>query len=148
MNKPAATPRNPNFADEARAIFEASAFTRAMGFELLDTPYGGCSIRMVPNAEQLQQHGFIHGGVLAALADHTAGTAATTVIAADQLVLTAELKVNYLRAGAPKPIVCHAEVIRPGRQLVFTEARIYQEADDRLLLTSQLTMAVQPKTSG
>lgn len=145
MHRQLSTPLNRNFVEEARAIFDAAGFTHAMGFELLAILYGHCRIRMAPKQEQLQQHGLIHGGMLAALADQTAGTAATTVIAPDQNVLTVELKVNFLRAAAPTPIVGHGEVIRQGRQLIFTEARIYQEEDERLLLTGQLTMASRPK---
>jgi uncharacterized protein (TIGR00369 family) len=141
-------PRNPKFREETRRIFSAAGFTHAMDFQLQEVEHGICAIRMPVGQPHLQQHGLIHGGVLAALADEAAGLAATTVIAAEQLVLTVELKVNFLRPAASSPVICRGEVIRAGRQLIFTEARTYQEEDNRLLLTGHLTMAVQNKPDG
>ena len=45
----------------------------------------------------LQQDTFIHAGVLATMADHTAGAAAGTLVDIEEIVLTAEFKVSLLR---------------------------------------------------
>lgn len=138
-------PRNPAFREEVRGLFNAAGFTHAMEFELHEVEHGVCAVRMPGSYANLQQHGLIHGGVLAALADEAAGLAATTVIEPNQFILSIELKVNFLRPAASRPVICRGEVIRAGRQIVFTEARTWQEDDERLLMTGQLTMSVQNK---
>ena len=45
----------------------------------------------------MQQDGFVHAGVQAAVADHTSGDAAATLLAVGKIVLSIEFKINLLR---------------------------------------------------
>src|SRR5262245_24598045 len=58
-----------------------------------------------PNPAILQQHGFVHGGVVSAIADSAAGYAALSLMPADTGVLTTEFKINFLAPAAGERIL-------------------------------------------
>ena len=70
---------------------------------------------------------FIHyyqrdGGVLAALADTIAGFAAYTMTPLEKDVLTAELKMSFLRAAWGNELIAKGTVIKAGRNIHFCPA--------------------------
>ena len=79
-----------------REIFYRANFIRDLDIRLDKVSEGTCETSLVIQERLLQQHGFIHGGVIATMADHTAGGAARSV-SGDKDVLTVEFKINYLR---------------------------------------------------
>ncbi|MBV9078469.1 MAG: PaaI family thioesterase, partial [Methylobacteriaceae bacterium] len=89
----------------------------------------------------LQQHGFVHAGVLATLADTACGFAALTLMPASAGVLTVEFKINLMAPAAAERLVAHGRVVRAGRTLLVTEARIAPEdAPDRPVALLTATM--------
>jgi len=93
-----------------------------------------------------QQDGFVHAGVMATLADHTAGAAAGTVLRRDQGVLSIEFKVNLLRPATGARLRCRAQVLRPGRTVSVVESEVFSEtpglAEPRLCAKVTVTLAV------
>ena len=71
-----------------------------------------------------QQHGFVHGGVIATLADHTAGGAARSV-SGKKDVLTVEFKINYLRPATGDRLRCTASVLRAGKSAIVAESLVF-----------------------
>jgi len=93
-----------------------------------------------------QQHGFIHGGALMTLADHTCGGAAASVVPEDREVITVENKVSFLRPASGPDLICRADVLRVGKTLVFVEAAITVGAKESQVLVAKAssTLAVIP----
>jgi uncharacterized protein (TIGR00369 family) len=118
-------PRNPDFARVARDIFEQAPFLRLLGIELESVAPGHCRSVLPIRPELCQQDGYVHAGVQATLADHTAGTAAATLMAAKDRVLTIEFKINLLRAARGDRLSCRAAVIRPGKTVTVAESDVY-----------------------
>ena len=81
-----------------------------------------------------------HGGVLAALADTIAGFAAYTMTPLEKDVLTAELKMSFLRAAWGNELIAMGTVIKAGRNIHFCECEIY--CDDKLVSKSSGTFCV------
>jgi uncharacterized protein (TIGR00369 family) len=125
------------------AIFHAP-FIDDLGIRLLDIGPSWCETELQVQPRHQQQHGFIHGGVIATLADHTAGGAATTKIAAGQLILTAEFKINLLRPAGGERLHCRAEVLKPGKALSVVESEVFDfgTGSRRLVAKFLATMAV------
>jgi uncharacterized protein (TIGR00369 family) len=71
-----------------------------------------------------QQDGFIHAGVMATMADHTAGYAAFTVVPEEFQILTIEFKVNFLRPAYGQELICRSKVIREGSQVIVAESEV------------------------
>src|SRR6185436_8764778 len=71
-----------------------------------------------------QQHGFLHGGVVAAVADSACGYAALSLMPEGTAVLTVEFKVNLLKPAAGSTFRAVGRVIRAGRTLSVCGAEV------------------------
>jgi len=71
-----------------------------------------------------QQDGFIHAGVMATMADHTAGYSAFTTVPDGIQILTIEFKINFLRPAFGDSLVCRSRVIREGRRVIVAESEV------------------------
>ena len=96
--------------------------------------------------EHRQQDGFVHAGVLAAMADHTAGYAAFTLVPEDHRILTIEFKINYMRPSFGQALVCRARVLKPGQKVLVCEAEVFDVRNGQEVLTAKnlATMASVP----
>ncbi|NDV46223.1 PaaI family thioesterase [Paludibacter sp. 221] len=104
---------------------------------------GFVEARMPLYDEQRQYSGVIHGGILAAVADTVAGFAAYTMTPVDKDVLTAELKVSFLRAAWGNELVAKGTVVKAGRNIHFSECEIY--CDGKLVSKASGTFCVVHK---
>jgi uncharacterized protein (TIGR00369 family) len=97
----------------ARGILEAQPFSRLLGTQM--TAYGeaGVELRLVLTDDLRQQHGFAHGGVLAYLADNALTFAGG--FATGGGVLTADLKLNYVRPAIGQVLIARATAMSAGR---------------------------------
>ena len=135
--------------DTLRTFFRSSPFMVDLGVEPTAVQDGRVTTTLAILPRFMQHTGQVHAGVMATLADHTMGAAAQTTAAAGYLAITAELKTSLLRPGRGDRLVCEGHVIKPGRNLCFTEAEIYAEVGGHrvLVLKASATMAmVAPKT--
>lgn len=141
-------PKNPDYHQEVDRLFFSTPFITDLGLTLVAATPGHCRSQLTLTKRHQQQDGFVHAGVIATMADHTAGTAAATLIAAEEIILTAEFKINYLRAARGDFLECRAEVIKPGRTLSVVEAAVFCLSGEKATVVSKalLTMAVVLKT--
>jgi uncharacterized protein (TIGR00369 family) len=72
-----------------------------------------------------QQDGFIHAGLMATMADHTAGYAAFSTVSERFRILTIEFKINFLKPALGDSLVCHSKVIREGNQIIISESEVF-----------------------
>jgi uncharacterized protein (TIGR00369 family) len=133
--------RNKLF-DEVKGIFDRASFIQHMGIKLKEVSEGACKLEMKTRKEHMQQHGFVHAGVLATFADHGAGGAARSAVAEGKDVITVEFKVNFLRPAPAGNLTCDARVLRAGKTVVVAEAEVYSGETMVTKLTS--TLAVIP----
>ena len=75
--------------------------------------------------ELTQQTGFIHAGVLAAIADSACGGAALTMWPAGSDVVSIEFKLNLLAPAAGERFVARARVVRGGKTITATIADVF-----------------------
>ena len=88
------------------------------------------------------QHGFIHGGVVGAIADNAAGYAAYSLIDSYDSVLTVEYKLNLLTPAKGERVEARAEVMRPGRTLTIVRSDVsaYDDGMETLCATAVVTL--------
>lgn len=125
MSAPAFTPANPDFAARVRDSFARQPFMGHLGARLTALEPGFCEITVDYRRELTQQHGFVHGGVLASIADSAAGYAAFSLMPADASVLTVEYKLNLLRPGQGEAMIARGRVLKPGRTLSVVRADVF-----------------------
>ena len=130
--------------ESLRSVFRSAPFIAHLGIELENLGPGFCEASLALQPWQLQQTKVVHAGVIATLADHCAGAAASTDLQAGEHVVTAEYKINLLRGARGETLRCRAEVLKPGRRLAVVEAQVWAEEGGRVELVAKLnaTMAV------
>jgi uncharacterized protein (TIGR00369 family) len=89
----------------------------------------------------LNPFGTVQGGYLAIFIDEMFGTAIASILEASEWAVTAEVKLNYLRALRPGPLSGDARVIRRTRTLAFMEASIANERGE-VAVTASSTWAI------
>lgn len=136
--------------DDLTAFFARSPFMRDLGVVPTGSGEGAVSTVLAIEPRFLQHTGQVHAGVMATLADHSMGAAAQTLAAEGVWAITAELKTSQLRPGRGDRLVCEATVIKPGRQLSFTEAEVWTETSTErtLVMKASATMAMVPARTG
>ena len=86
---------------------------------------GRFETRLPVRSEHRQQDGFVHAGVIATMADHTAGYAAYTLIPETSRILTIEFKINFFKPAVGNRLVCRSAVISPGKSILVAESNLY-----------------------
>ncbi|HDS16871.1 MAG TPA: PaaI family thioesterase [Proteobacteria bacterium] len=133
--------------DIARARFLrddfAQGFPAYCGFTATRVEEGIFDSRLLVRPEHQQQDGFVHAGVLATMADHTAGYSAFTLVEGGKRILTIEFKINFFKPALGCLVNCRARVINPGRQVMVAEAEVFSaDAAGREKLVAKATVTL------
>ncbi len=104
-------------------------FPAYCGFKVERVGYGLFEARLNIGPDHKQQDGFAHAGLIATMADHTAGYAAYTTVGEDFRILTIEFKINYFRPAKGPVIICRSRVINSGKRVIVSESEIFSAAD-------------------
>lgn len=129
-----------------RVEFLAQDFCRGFiafcRFQPEDIAWGRFISSLVVQDFHRQQDGFIHAGVLATMADHTAGYAAFTIIPEDHQILTVEFKVNFLRPAYGHKVICESSLLKPGKILSVAESNLWDQRGERRVQTAKATVTL------
>ncbi len=116
---------SPEADARVRDSFARQGFMKKLGVEFRAIDYGYCELAVAFDETLTQQHGFIHAGVTATIADNACGYAAYSVMPKNSTVLTTEFKINMLAPAKGPVLVSRARVIKPGRTLVIVECDVW-----------------------
>lgn len=117
-------------------------FPAFCGFIVDRIDHGLMQSRIKIRSEHKQQDGFVHAGVLATLADHTAGYSAYTIVPENMRILTIELKINYFKPAIGEEIICKSKVINSGKKIIAAESEIYDLVDNKEILISKASITL------
>lgn len=143
--------RNPDFEESVRSSFARQKFMDYIGATIEIVEPGLCEIHLVPRDVLTQQHGFVHGGVLATLVDASAGYAAFSLMPADASPLTVEYKLNILRPGKGDKLIARSHVVKSGRTLSVVHADCFNvvKGEEEICVTSiQTLITLQGRDDG
>jgi len=128
-----------------RYIFDNANFVRDIGMQLIRVDDEYCETVLFPSERHRQQHGLIHAGVMATMADHTSGCAARAHVPLADDVVSVEFKINFLRPAVADRLRCRARVLRAGKVLVVCEAEVFAEknSEEKLVSKAMVTLAVK-----
>ena len=135
-------PRDPDYAERVRASFERQVFMSTLGARLVRVEPGEVDLELPVRTELTQQHGFLHAGALASVADSACGYAALTLMPAEVAVLSVEFKVNLMKPAAGDHFRAIGKVIRAGRTLTVCGAEVHAhlEGKESVIAIMQATM--------
>ena len=105
--------------------FERQGMMSLIGAKLVEAGGGRAAIEVPYRADLTQQHGYFHGGVVAAIADTASGYAAYTTMPEDASVLTVEFKINLVKPAASERLRAEATVKKAGRTLVVVATTVF-----------------------
>lgn len=141
---PSGDAADPAVDARVRASFAKQRLMATMGAVVEDVTPGRVTLRLPFRDDLTQQHGFLHAGAIAALADSACGYAALSLMPRDAGVLSVEFKINMLSPATGEAIVARAEVIRSGRTVAVCRADVValHDGGEKLVAVMQATMMV------
>jgi len=129
-------PADPAFATRVRESFARQAAMATIGARLVAVEAGYCAIDLVPRPALVQQHGYLHAGVVAMIVDSAGGYAGFTLFPATASVLTVEFKLNLLAPATGERLVAEGFVVKSGRTLTVTRGEVHAESAGRRTLVA------------
>jgi len=135
-------PADPRWESRVRDSFAKQQLMTTLGARLDRVAPGAVDIALPYDEANSQQHGFVHAGALAAIADSACGYAALTLMPADAAVLSIEFKINMLAPARSPLLVARGAVVKAGRTITVCRADVVAPGDDgeRLVAAMQATM--------
>jgi uncharacterized protein (TIGR00369 family) len=126
-------------SDVAHAPSRAWAW---LGLELVETGVGSATVEMKAIEDMANMSGFVHGGMISALADSAMGRSLRTLVPGVTRAMSFDLKLNFINAARiGETLRATAHVIHAGRRTIVAECRV-EGKDRRLVATASATFAV------
>lgn len=117
-------PPDPNFERRVRDSFARQTFMTTLGARLVHVTPGEVVLHLPWRSELGQQHGVLHAGVIASIADSACGYAALSLMPAGAAVMSVEFKVNLLAPGRGTHFTAIGRVRKAGRTLTVCEGSV------------------------
>lgn len=108
----------------ARRRFENQEFTKYIGIKMESIEEGKATFSLDWRKEITQNQGFIHGGIVTAMADIACGHSALSTLEEGTEIVTVELKINFIRPAIGNRIIATGKVVNSGRTLIVVESEV------------------------
>jgi uncharacterized protein (TIGR00369 family) len=137
-------PANSNFEAVVRESFGRQTAMATIGAYMTKVVPGAVVIEVPYSADLTQQNGFMHGGIMTAIADSACGYAAYTLMPDGADVLAVEFKINLLAPAAGQRFAAHGRVLRPGRTITVCAADVFaHDGESEKLIASMLATLIR-----
>lgn len=121
----------PDWMKFARDRMDETPFFAHLRGEVVSLTRGSATMR-VPYGPHLVGNpdtGVIHGGVMTALLDHTAGAAVMSALAEPLAIATLDLRIDYMKPAAPRQaIVAEVKCLKVTHDIAFVRGSAYQSS--------------------
>jgi uncharacterized protein (TIGR00369 family) len=115
---------DPEFATRVRLSFGEQRVMSTIGASLGSVEPGVVDVILPFRDDLTQQDGFLHAGIVAAVADSACGYAAHSLMPATARVLSIEFKLNLLAPAVGERLEARGRVIRAGRTITVCRADV------------------------
>lgn len=135
--------QRPGFdLESVRQRVEQQPFTRLLKARLNAVGPDHCELQIDVEPSLLQQHGFVHGGVISYAADNALTIAAALAMGAS--VVTSEFKINYLRPAQGDALIARAHCLHAGRSQGVSRCDIVvvRDGKEKLCAVAQGTISL------
>jgi uncharacterized protein (TIGR00369 family) len=113
-----------------------------LGLTLMDSGDGYATVEMTATEEMANQSGFVHGGMISALADSAMGRSLRTIEPGVERAMSFDLKLNFINAAKiGETLRATGRVVHAGRRTMVAECRV-EGRGGRLVATASATFAV------
>lgn len=122
-----------------------TTFNRTLGMRLLDVKRGYSRLELDSRVEVSQPAGVMHGGASFGLADAAVAMALLGLYGVGQMLLTIEMKINYLEAIPVGSLaVAEAYILRSSKRSAYAEVDIW--ADGKLAARANTTYMIRSRS--
>lgn len=139
----------PSLHDRIAESFQRQRLLSTLGARLLGVADGEVDIELPWSEAIQQQHGFVHAGAMATIADSACGYACLTRMPEGSAVLSVEFKINLLAPAVGERFVARGRAVRVGRTVGVATAEVVAQSSakpDAVVALMQATMMrVEPK---
>ncbi len=97
--------------------FNRQGFLQTIGARLTRVAAGEIEIELETDPKLTQQHGYVHGAVVAAIGDTACGYAALTMMPEGSEVVSVEYKINFVAPAKGEKLIARGRVNKSGRTL-------------------------------
>jgi uncharacterized protein (TIGR00369 family) len=101
---------------------------------------GAVDIALPFDPRLTQQHGFLHAGAIATVADSACGYAALSLMAPGFAVLSVEFKINMLAPASGRLFLATGRVLRAGRNITVCAGEVRADGGEKIIAAMQATM--------
>jgi uncharacterized protein (TIGR00369 family) len=118
-----------------------------LGFRVVAVEPGHVTVRATPNAAGLNLMNSMHGGWTAAILDTTMALSNLSLLEADQMFTTLDIRINYIRPITLETgeVTAVGNVINSGRRVAYAEAKL-EDANGKLLAHGTGSLMILPRT--
>ena len=120
----------PSVDARVRGGFQRQRIMNLIGAVLTRVAPGAVEIELPFRDDLTQQHGYVHGGIVAAIADSACGYASLSLAPVGTEVLTLEYKINFLAPASGAKLVARGHVVRAGRTVSVCEGKVLAVSGD------------------
>lgn len=118
-------------------------FIKDVGYKAIQMERGYLESWLKIQSRHRQQDNYIHAGVIATMADHTAGYAAFSLVPEDHRILTIEFKINFLEPAYGEALVCRSRILREGGQILVGESEVFDQRKDEEKLVAKAMVTLR-----
>jgi uncharacterized protein (TIGR00369 family) len=141
---------NTSLHDRIDESFRRQRLLGTLGARLLRVAEGEVEIELPWSEAIQQQHGFVHAGAIATIADSACGYACLTRMPEGSAVLSIEFKINLLAPAVGERFVARGRVVRVGRTVGVATAEVVAHSaskpDTVVALVQATMMRVEPRS--
>ena len=117
---------------------------RTLGAQLVGIEPGLVRMRFDARPDFCNGMGNVQGGFLAAMLDDSMGPALFTLLDGGQFAPTLEMKVSFLRAAKPGPVIGEGRVAHRTKNVAFLEGTLSTESGDVIATASATARILAP----
>jgi acyl-CoA thioesterase len=114
---------------------ESVPFAQLLGIGIREISRGYAVLSIEVRDELRQNHGVVHGGVIASIIDTASAYAVATLLDKSEVTTTIDLTVHFLEAMTGGQAEARAKILREGRRVVVISVDVVAD-DGRLIATA------------
>lgn len=131
---------NAQIESKIRNSFNSQTFMRSIKAALLVVKEGYIEIGLPFNKDYMQHTQFIHGSVVAGIADTACGYACISLAQEHEEMLTLEYKINFLKPARGSYLTAKAKVFKNGERIKVSICEVTNEKAQIIALMTASVM--------
>ena len=132
-------------AEFEEILRQGAPFAAALGVEVVELSRERAVFRLPYRGDFLRPGGTISGPMMMGLADLAMYGAVLAAVGPEELAVTTNLNINFLRKPPPAPLIAEARLLKLGKRLAVGEVELYSEGDTEMVAHVTATYSLPPK---